>query len=216
MASFAALPAKIFGVIFDCDGVIIDSKACNALYYNKILEAFDMPPITPEQEVYTYMATARQALEYLIPEHLHGQISEVAKKTVSYGRDIMPMVELKPQFYDFVLWLQSKNIRLAVHTNRADGMQHVVNKFTFLKEFSPIMTAVDVAPKPSPEGIFAILEQWNVPKESVLFVGDSQTDQQASAAAGVPFAAYESPHLAATVNVDSFNALQDILTPLVQ
>ncbi len=214
MMSFAPLPKKLCGVIFDCDGVIVDSKEGNALYYNKILAAFDLPPITKDQEAFTYMSTVQQALEYLIPQHLHPQIKEVATKTVNYGRDIMPQVGLKPQFHDFALWLQAKNIRCAVHTNRANGMQFVVDKFPFLQNFSPIMTAAQVAPKPSPEGIFAILEQWQLPKEAVLFVGDSQTDQQASAAAGVAFAAYENAQLSATVNVDSFHALQDILTPL--
>ncbi len=215
MTNFAPLPQKVQGIIFDCDGVIIDSKKCNALYYNKILEAFALPPLSQEQEAYTYMSTVKQALEYLIPEHLHGQLLQVCTETVNYGRDIMPMVELKPEYYDFVLWLQENNIRLAVHTNRANGMKFVLDKFEFLREFSPIITSEHVAPKPSPEGIFAILEQWNVAKEDVLFVGDSQTDQLASAAAGVPFVAYESMELEATVNVASFSALQKILAPLV-
>ena len=51
-------PQGIGGVIFDCDGVIIDSRATNGIYYNRILEHFGLPPMTPEKERYSFMATA--------------------------------------------------------------------------------------------------------------------------------------------------------------
>ena len=60
-------PHGLTGIIFDCDGVMIDSRAANAIFYNKVLAALGLPPLTPEQDAYTFMATARQALEYIVP-----------------------------------------------------------------------------------------------------------------------------------------------------
>ena len=61
------VPHGLTGIIFDCDGVMIDSRAANAIFYNKVLAALGLPPLTPEQDAYTFMATARQALEYIVP-----------------------------------------------------------------------------------------------------------------------------------------------------
>ena len=35
------------GVIFDCDGVIIDSKEANTTFYNSVLHHFGLPSMTP-------------------------------------------------------------------------------------------------------------------------------------------------------------------------
>ncbi len=215
MLSFAPLPQKIAGVIFDCDGVIVDSRKPNAAYYNKVLEAFGLAPLTKEQEAFTFMSTVEAAFKFIIPEHLQPQLLDVIKKNVSYERDIMPLVELQKGFYDFVMWLKNNNVRRAVHTNRAEGMQLVVNKFNFLEEFSPIMTAAQVKGKPDPEGVFAILSAWNVPAQEVLFVGDSSSDQMAAHAAGVPFVAYDNSNLESTINVNSYEELQNVIAKLV-
>ena len=37
-------PNGLGGVIFDCDGVIIDSRPANGVYYNRILAHFGLPP----------------------------------------------------------------------------------------------------------------------------------------------------------------------------
>ncbi len=215
MFSLAKLPEKIVGVIFDCDGVIIDSRKPNSVYYNKILEAFDLPPLTKAQEDYTYMATVEQALRSIIPTHLHSQIAEVAKKSVDYARDIMPLVELEVGFTDFIDFLKEKNVRLAIHTNRAEGMRIVTNKFPLLKEFSPIMTADIVRPKPDPEGIFHILEAWGVGAQDVIFVGDSDNDRAAAQAAQVAFVAYGNENVQSNIFAKSYGALQETIAKFV-
>lgn len=39
-------PHGLTGIIFDCDGVMIDSRAANAIFYNKVLAALGLPPLT--------------------------------------------------------------------------------------------------------------------------------------------------------------------------
>lgn len=36
-------PHGIAGVIFDCDGVMIDSRTANNIYYNRVLAWFGLP-----------------------------------------------------------------------------------------------------------------------------------------------------------------------------
>jgi HAD superfamily hydrolase (TIGR01509 family) len=57
--------------------------------------------------------------------------------------------------------------------------------------FSCVMTAGRVAnPKPHPEPLLKVLDQYGIKAHQALFVGDSEVDRQAADAAGVPFVAY--------------------------
>ena len=42
-------PAGLSGLIFDCDGVMVDSRDVNIGYYTLLLREVGKPPITPEQ-----------------------------------------------------------------------------------------------------------------------------------------------------------------------
>jgi len=55
------------------------------------------------------------------------------------------------------------------------------------------MTADKVQhPKPHPEPVLKVLEHYGIKAHEALFLGDSEVDMQAAAAAGVPFIAYKS------------------------
>lgn len=210
-ARFFTLPQRVRGVIFDCDGVILNSRAANARYYNMILDALGLPPLTQEQEAYTYMATVHQSLEYITPPALHARLPEVCRDTVNYRRDIMPYVELEPGLMDFVRWLQSCGVRMGIHTNRSSGMPHVLDTFGLHTYFDPVMTAAVVPPKPHPDGVLQTLAQWDLPKGDIIFIGDSPMDAQTARAADVPFVAYGGEALDAAVQVDTFEALAALL-----
>ena len=87
-------PHGLTGIIFDCDGVMIDSRAANAIFYNKVLAALGLPPLTPEQDAYTFMATARQALEYIVPPEMHQRMYEGADGGHLFARHRSPAADL--------------------------------------------------------------------------------------------------------------------------
>ena len=51
-------PPKV--IIYDCDGVLFDSKEANEAFYNHILDHFGMPPLEPEQLEFVYSSTVRE------------------------------------------------------------------------------------------------------------------------------------------------------------
>lgn len=203
------LPQGLAGIIFDCDGVIIDSRAANAEYFNKILACFDLPPMTAEQEEFSFMSTARQAMLHILPEHVHGQIDEVVRDKIKYSRDILPLLHLMPGFREFVEDAHTAGLRLAVATNRAAcGIQTVLDFFALPPYFDPVISASDACPKPSPEGALRICAAWNVAPERVLFVGDSPHDRDAAAAAGTRFAAFTTGGLTGDITAASYDELR--------
>ena len=216
MSAHRTLPPRVCGVIFDCDGVILNSRAANAHYYNIILQALGLPPLTAEQEAYTYMATVRQSLEYITPRELHPKLLEISREAVNYQRDIMPLVELEEGLLAFVRWLQQHKVRMAVHTNRSSGMPFVLDKFRLHEYFDPVVTAAMVNPKPHPDGVYHVLEQWGLPRTEIIFIGDSLNDAQTAEAAQVAFVAFGKEALDAAVQVDTFPALTDILRSRIE
>ena len=65
-------------VAFDCDGVMFDTIEANKAYYNRILDYFGYPPLTPDQFAYTHMHTVDAALDFLFEdEKIRKQADEV-------------------------------------------------------------------------------------------------------------------------------------------
>ena len=202
------------GVIFDCDGVMLDSRAGNNAFYNSVLACLGLPPMNREQENYVYMATVGQSLRHIVPQALHGEIDRVVREEVSYERDIMPLLRLMPGFAELSANLHSHGLRQAIATNRsAEGMQRVLDFFALPPYFEPVITASDAAPKPSPEGALRICAAWDVTPEQVLFVGDSPNDEQAAHAAGMAFAAFDNNTLAGELHAADHAALRLALRP---
>ena len=45
------------GLIFDCDGVLLDSRDANIHYYNLVLDYFSPPPLPPCDANFVHMHT---------------------------------------------------------------------------------------------------------------------------------------------------------------
>ena len=209
----AAFPQGVTGLIFDCDGVLVDSKDANIGYYNRLLAEFDRPPMPESFVDYVQMASVNQAFELLFtPEELR-QIPALTKR-VPYSTVSLPLLRLEEGVRDLLERLLERGVRLAVHTNRGSGVWDVLDMFSLRGFFDPVMTVEDVAPKPDPEGVRRILAAWGARPGEVGFVGDSSTDAGAAAGAGVPLLAYRNPALAAAVHVDDFMRLGGALTAL--
>ena len=183
------------GIIFDCDGVVIDSREANITYYNYLREYIGLPKLTREQEDFVQAATVHQAMDAIFPKPLQPLLRDAAGK-ISYIRDIMPHIGCYPGLHEVLDFCRGQNIRLAMNTNRTDGMDTLLENCRLQGYFNPIVLASDVSrPKPSPEGALRILRQWDYKPDSVLFIGDSFTDKGAAEGASIPFLSFQTDGL---------------------
>lgn len=209
-------PQGLAGIIFDCDGVMIDSEDANRFYFNSILANLGLPPMTDQQESYSFMATAAEALRKLVPPQMHDRIDGAIER-VSYVRDILPRIKLMPGFLDFIHMAHAAGLRMAIDTNRVEaGIKRVLDFFSLPNYFNPIISASVAAPKPSPEGALQVARAWETSPRRIVFIGDSDTDKQAARGAGAVFAAFGDKGLAGDLEMPDFAALARALSPWLQ
>lgn len=202
--SFHAAPK---GIIFDCDGVVIDSRKANIGYYNALRAHLGIPPLTPEQEDFVQMATVHQALNSLCPSALLPLLRDAAKR-IDYERDILPKITHYPGIHALLDLCWETGIRLGMDTNREDGMDTILGNCRLRGYFDPIVLASHVRrPKPFPDGALAIARQWNLPPAALLFLGDSATDRDAAQAAGIPFLTFQTEGLS-EASIADFDTLR--------
>ena len=203
-------PRGLKGIIFDCDGVLFDSRASNIQYYNLILGALGQPPMSRQDEDYTHMASVGQSLARIVPPALMSRLPE-ARKRIVYRRDILPLLEPEPGLMELLRWLRGAGLRRGICTNRTTTMEYVLDHFGMTELFFPVMTASRVRAKPHPEGICATLNAWGLARDEVAFMGDTIADEETARMAVVCFWAYRSPSLSARLHLDDFWALRRVL-----
>ena len=188
------MTARYNVVIYDCDGVILDSIESNYIFYNRIMDGLGRPRIDrfckeSEQVLHTY--SYLDVIEHFFGNDPQKEEAIAIGKTIRY-KELMPYMRREEGLVETLTALQGK-VDLAVCTNRASSMEMIIEDFGLEGFFGCIMTAGKVAnPKPHPEPLLKVLEHYGIKPQQALFVGDSAVDMQAAAAAGVPFIAYKS------------------------
>ncbi len=183
------------GIIFDCDGVVIDSRCANIAYYNFYREYIGLPRLTKSQEDYVQAATYSQALDAIIPVALR-PLLKYASRQISYDRDILPRITCFPDLHGVLRFCKKSGIRTGMATNRCDGMETLIRQCRLHGFFDPIVLATDVPnPKPAPDGALRIAAAWGMAPSRLLFIGDSSSDKLAAERAGIPFLAFQTTGL---------------------
>ena len=194
-------------IVFDCDGVMFDSKESNVRYYNDLLNLFGHPPMDPGEEVYSHMATVDGALKHIFRNYpqKRTEIKDAAREKLHYP-DYLRYLSLEPDLPEF-LDLAQKRYTLAISTNRSDSIQPLLKKYDLGHYFSKVMTALNTKPKPAPDGLLEILQELKCLPEEAIFLGDSDTDRLQAEACNVNLIAFKSPALQAKWHVSSFMEL---------
>ena len=199
-------------VIFDCDGVMFDTAQSNSMYYNKVLDHFDMPPLSQEQFVKVHMFTVKDALEYLFSGKR--DLTEVVDVMSSLGyRQFIKYMTMEAGLPELLDALKQKELIRAVATNRTNSMDAVLLEHDLSGAFDMVVTSADVEkPKPHPDQLIMIKERFHLDPGEMIFIGDSEFDEQAALGAGVPFIAFKNSALKARYHVTSMAEIGRILS----
>jgi phosphoglycolate phosphatase len=187
---------KKAALIFDCDGVMFDSKQANINFYNHVLARFHLPPLTEEQTAFVHMHTADESIRHVFLGSPHLEEAQEYRLRVDYTPFVKDMI-LEPGLKDLLGTLKPK-MGLAVATNRSNTIQKVLHLNGLEPYFEVVVSSMDVpVPKPHPGCLLKVLDFFAIPANHAFYVGDSPIDGETARAAGVPFIGYKNGALVA-------------------
>jgi phosphoglycolate phosphatase len=197
--------------IFDCDGVILNSREANRAYYNAILKEFGRESMNDKELSFVHMHTAEESVKYLFRDDIAAQKEALLyTQTMDYTRFLDCLI-MEPGVGDTIESIRPPMLT-AVSTNRSTTMSRVVDIFGLDKWFDIIVCALDVNnPKPDPEGVFKILETLEVEKDRAIYIGDSVVDEMIAYRTEIPLIAYKNKDLKAMFHVEHFVQIKTIL-----
>jgi HAD superfamily hydrolase (TIGR01509 family) len=207
------LQKKEWVVVFDCDGVMFDSRQANINYYNHVRHHFNLPSLIEDEIAYVHMHTGDESISYIFKE------TEFLDQALEYRRkmDFRPFISdmiLEPDLKELLKILKPK-LGLAVATNRSNTIGDVLTAYSLDQYFDIVVSSIDVNhPKPHPESIFKILDFFQVDRNHCIYVGDSPVDCQTAEAAKVVFVSYQNPELKSDFQIGRLREVLDVLKSL--
>jgi HAD superfamily hydrolase (TIGR01509 family) len=179
LLSLTAMKLKPSAILFDMDGVLIDSLDSWWHALNDALKRFKHQEITRDEFIETYWGhDLRDNLRRL---KLNPEVATFCN--ITYGGHIN-YITMYPDTKKTLQQLST--YRKAVITNTpTDCARQILKKFDITSYFDTIVTSDDVKKaKPDPEIVFNACTRLKVHPSTVLLVGDTDSDVTAGRAAG--------------------------------
>ena len=177
--------------IFDLDGTLLDTLNTIAFYCNYALRHFGFPENPVES--YKYFAGSGAAVLLHRALHAHGlDTKENFEKILpfyieTYNRDTTYLTAHFDGMPETIQALKNKGVKICVVSNKPDSSVQEVLPLYFEKgTFSYVYGSCAGLPiKPDPYFVHKIMLETNIPRQKVLYVGDTATDMQTGKNAGV-------------------------------
>jgi phosphoglycolate phosphatase len=197
-------------VIYDFDGVIVDSLEANVAYYNRLLRYFGLPPVRGEHLEFIQTRTSHEVIEVLFPDPALAKTAQGVEKRLN-NDEIIPLIRLEPFVRETLKGLKNR-YRIAVATNRGKSLPMVMDFHNLGQYFELTVSSAQVRhPKPHPEYLEIILQKFSLTSRQALYIGDAEIDAQLAAATGVSFLAYKNPTLPAWGHLNDHREIFGIL-----
>ncbi len=201
---------KITVVIFDCDGVMFDSRPSNIAFYNHLLARFGLPPMTAEDADLVHTATAEESIRHVFEGSPYLEEALEYRLKMDYGPFIRSM-RMEPGLKALLRRLKP-SFGLAVATNRSNTIGAVLSWHGLATYFDIVVSSLDVRkPKPDPESLIKILDFFAIKAFDAVYVGDSLVDGQTARNAGVRFIAYKNRALDAAYHANHLEEVAGIV-----
>lgn len=203
---------RVSVIIFDCDGVMFDSRKANENFYNHMLSHFGLPLLTDHNTEFVHMHTVVESIRHIFQGTPYVDEALDYRFKVDYTPFIQDMA-IEPGLKELLDEVKA-DYGLAVATNRSNTIGKVLAVYGLSSYFDIVVSSLDVQnPKPHPESVFKVLDFFSITPKECVYVGDSEVDVKACRASGVPLIAYKNKNLKAHIHVQSMTEIKDLLMP---
>jgi HAD superfamily hydrolase (TIGR01549 family) len=182
----------IKSVVFDIDGVLIDSRVAIRAAVINTFKAFGFDIPSTESVDALYWATDRMIFETLLPSDIPNR-HEVINRMVEVELDLYEnrfskeFATVGTSVTSTLEELRGMRLRLGIVTNnlRRTALK-ILSDFGLLGLFDAVVAADDVIEaKPSPKPLIEVCGRLTVDPQEAAYVGDSSSDVIAGERAGV-------------------------------
>ncbi len=183
----------IKAVLFDCDGVLINSFEANFIHYTGLLHHIGVREISREEYSKIFHLSLRDNLKRLMKGRSVEEIQKAFDWAVNRAKTVYrhDLLKTPKGLKKTIETLHGKYV-LAVVTSRMRGRVFGVPILSpFEKYFKVGVYYEDTEKhKPDPEPLLLAATRLNLKPEECVYVGDAKTDQLAAEAAGMKIIIY--------------------------
>ena len=177
-------------VIFDLDGTLLNTIADLAASTNQALRHFGYPEHPTEAYRFFVGNGINKLFERALPEgeRTEENVLRIRSQFIPYYNEHNADFSTPyPGIPEVLETLQSKGIQLAVASNKYQlATEKLIAYYFPTIHFVKVLGQREGIPvKPDPTIVYDILKETDIPKEDVLYVGDSGVDMQTALNAGV-------------------------------
>ncbi len=178
----------IKAILFDIDGVLLDSEESNREFFRRVLGRFGYKAPTKEEYRKAFHLTLRDAIGALTEEKDEKKIAEMwnyGTTLPDYPDDLLKI----PEGLTETIEQLKKKYKLGIVTSRLKiGVEEFFNFSGLKKYFDTAVFLEDYSrPKPDPECLFLALSRLKVKPKETVYVGDAEADMIAAQKAEVYF-----------------------------
>jgi len=198
---------NIRAILFDLDGVLIDSYPGWFRLFNDTLNHFGFDQITEK----TFRKHWGQSTEENVRIFMPGKtVDQVRIYFQEHFLQYLSYLKVNPLAIKTLRALSESGLKLACVTNsHRDIVLEILATHHLNQYFEVILTADDVKnPKPAPDILLEACRLLGVQSKQALFIGDTPTDRKAGAAAGCLFIGYRCP---ADITVEDMSDVYNLL-----
>ncbi len=181
------IPSEIEGLIFDCDGTLVDTMPTHFKAWTKAMTEVGIP--FPEEQFYSFAgAPTVQIIKSLARQHGVNLVAEViAQRKEQYFMELIPGVSI----IELVVNIARREVgqrKIAVASGADSEVLHkLLGSVGLLKLFPVIVASDEVAHgKPAPDIFLEAARRMGVPPEKCAVYEDGEQGFLAAKAAGMP------------------------------
>lgn len=204
------MTGKIKAVLFDFDGVLLDTKRANTIFYQRLMKVTGYPRPSREETDIVFPMTFLGATGYLTKEKSKRKIMKIWNRWKKLD-NLYPIKMVKvPRDAEETIQKLYKNYKVGMVTNRRKVDTEDLYRVSRLRgKFDVVVAFEDCKkPKPDPEPLLTALQRLRMKPSAVVYVGDSDVDVKAARAAGMRIIGYSKKKLlGADLSVSSFAAI---------
>jgi HAD superfamily hydrolase (TIGR01509 family) len=210
-------PSDLKCVIFDMDGVIIDSEELHKRAYYHTFKSIGVEVSEDLYKTFTGSSTINAFQRLVAHFELDLIPEELVKRKRAYYVNLFendPDLHLVKGVEDLIKFLYAKNLTLVLASSSAMvNINRVFNRFDLNPYFTAKISGADlVESKPNPEIFIKAAALGNTPRANCLVIEDSDNGVQAANDAGIYVVGYRNP-LAAD---QTLNKANQVITEFVE